>query len=283
MGHVDQGDGNNVLFNSGTIIGDLFEGTGADRVSNINGSITGDVHLGFGADSFDGRGGMVGGTVFGGDEDDIFIGNATWADVFDGGSERDTLDFRTQGAVSVALDNNFDPGGAALGDEYTGFENIFGSRGGNDLLRGDGAANTLYGLGGADQIDGAGGHDFLRGATGIDALTGGLGNDAFAYGALNEIGDTISDFSSVAAGNNDVFRITASAFGGGLVAGTLAANQFQTRADNVAQDGDDRFIFRTTDKTLWFDADGNGLTSAAVMVADLQASATMTNLDILVV
>jgi hypothetical protein len=50
----------------------------------------------------------------------------------------------------------------------------------------------------------------------------------------------------------------------------------------LAQDADDRFIFRTTDQTLWYDADGSG-SGAALMIADLQAGATMTNLDILIV
>jgi hypothetical protein len=60
------------------------------------------------------------------------------------------------------------------------------------------------------------------------------------------------------AGNNDRFRIDASEFGGGLAAGgTLAASQFRTRADNVAQDANDRFVLRTTDATLWFDSNGN--------------------------
>ena len=67
-----------------------------------------------------------------------------------------------------------------------------------------------------------------------------------------------------------------------LVAGTtLAASQFEVRADNLAQDADDRFIFRTTDQTLWFDSNGNaggGLSE----VADLQASAVLTAANILI-
>ncbi|NJM29742.1 MAG: hypothetical protein HC855_06250 [Rhizobiales bacterium] len=44
----------------------------------------------------------------------------------------------------------------------------------------------------------------------------------------------------------------------------------------------DDFIVAAAGRTLWFDADGNG-GGVAVMVADLQAAATMTNADILVV
>ncbi len=152
---------------------------------------------------------------------------------------------------------------------------------GADLLRGDRFAKSLTGLGGRDSLDGASGADTLRGGNGADVLTGGLGNDLFGYFTLSETGDTITDFSNV-GGNDDQFVITASAFGGGLVAGALAAAQFQIRSDNVAQDADDRFIFRTTDQTLWFDDDGTGA-SAARMLADLQASAVLTAADILLV
>ena len=64
--------------------------------------------------------------------------------------------------------------------------------------------------------------------------------------------------------------------------GDPAAGQFRARADNHAQDADDRFIFRTTDRTLWFDADGSGA-GAAIMVADLQAGAVVTAADILLI
>jgi hypothetical protein len=59
----------------------------------------------------------------------------------------------------------------------------------------------------------------------------------------------------------------------------LAATQFRARGDNLAQDADDRFIFRTTDASLWFDADGKG-SAAAEMIADLQAGAVLTAADI---
>ena len=85
------------------------------------------------------------------------------------------------------------------------------------------------------------------------------------------------------ASDDDAFMVSASNFGGGLVAGQpLAAAQFQTRADNLAQDADDRFIFRTTDATLWFDRDGSGA-AGAVLLADLQADATVTSADFVLV
>ena len=98
---------------------------------------------------------------------------------------------------------------------------------------------------------------------------------------MNECGDQITDFGNILS-SDDRFQITAAAFGGGLVAGVLAANQFVTRADNLAQDADDRFIFNTTDQTLWFDSNGNAA-GGLTMVADLQAGAVVTAADILLI
>ena len=96
---------------------------------------------------------------------------------------------------------------------------------------------------------------------------------------MAEWGDIISDFGA-AAGNDDSFGLQATGFGGGLVAGALAASQFISRADNLAQDADDRFIFRTTDQTLWFDIDGFG-GGGPSLIADLQAGVVLTAADIL--
>ena len=58
------------------------------------------------------------------------------------------------------------------------------------------------------------------------------------------------------------------------------AFRFQVRADNVAQDADDRFIFNTTDHTLWFDVNGSGV-GGVTLLATLQASAVLSSADIL--
>lgn len=268
--------------NRGEIVGDIFVGAGDDTVDNRDGSIEGDVDLGAGADVYTGANGTIYGTVFGGIGADRFTGNANMAEDFDGGADLDTLDFRMLGAVVVSLDGSLANAGSAAGDTYIGFENVNGSNAGSDHILGNAAANVINGLGGNDTLGGGGGADNLRGGTGLDVMTGGLGNDTFRFLTFADFGDQITDFSSNAAGDNDRFMLTAADLGGGLAAGTLAAAQFQSRADNLAQDADDRFIFRTTDRTLWFDVDGNG-SDAAVMVADLQAGATMTALDILLI
>mgnify|MGYP001765778972 CR=1 FL=1 len=149
------------------------------------------------------------------------------------------------------------------------------------MIRGSAVANLILGMGGNDVIDGQDGADVLRGGAGVDTVTGGRGNDSFRFQTLTEGGDIITDFSNV-GGDADRFQIVAANFGGGLVAGALAATQFQSRADNLAQDADDRFIFRTTDQTLWFDADGTGA-GAALLIADMQAGVALTSLDIVLI
>lgn len=276
-----------MIINRGTIGGSLKH-TAID-ISDIcltndtlrnSGLIIGEVQLGGGNDRYDGRGGEVLGTVFGGVGNDTFT-PGTEIDNFNGGVGTNWLDLSAGPAVAMALDGAFQNNGATAGDLYSGIENIIGSHTGADFLRGDAANNVLIGLGGNDVVFGMAGSDNLEGRLGVDTLNGGLGNDRFVFRAALEGGDIITDFASAAVGNNDSILISAAGFGAELVAGVLAASQFQIRIDNHAQDSTDRFIFRTTDKTLWFDADGNGA-GAAVMLADMQASATMTATDILI-
>ncbi|TNC60464.1 calcium-binding protein [Rubellimicrobium roseum] len=162
-----------------------------------------------------------------------------------------------------------------------GADFLYGGHG-KDRLHGAAGHDLLQGEKGDDILDGGLSNDRLSGGVGRDRLTGGLGHDAFVFTARSEGRDIITDFHN-RAGDNDLFRIDASGFGGGLVEGrTLAASQFRARADNVAQDADDRFIFRTTDKTLWFDSNGNE-SGGRTLLADLQTDATVTYADILLV
>jgi Ca2+-binding RTX toxin-like protein len=151
---------------------------------------------------------------------------------------------------------------------------------GADRITGTTVAETLAGNNGNDTLAGGGGADRIEGGLGKDRLTGGAGNDIFVFASPD--GDTITDFRNV-VGNNDGLHLVAAGFGGGLVAGNpVAPGQFRTRADNAAQDANDRFIFRTTDKTLWFDANGNAA-GGLTLVADLQQTATLTVADFLLV
>ncbi|WP_218013952.1 hypothetical protein, partial [Rubellimicrobium rubrum] len=97
----------------------------------------------------------------------------------------------------------------------------------------------------------------------------------FQFASSAEFGDVITDFRSQ-AGNSDRFEFSAASFG--MAVGTLSASRLQIRADNVAQDGDDRFIFRTTDQTLWYDNNGKD-PSGLGLIADLDSGAMVTLSD----
>jgi Ca2+-binding RTX toxin-like protein len=100
-----------------------------------------------------------------------------------------------------------------------------------------------------------------------NTLTGSAGVDTFVLNKTSV--DTITDFAT-----NEKLQISASAFGG-LAVGNLVATQLlvgigATAATTAAQ----RFIFNTTDKSLYFDSDGlNG--SAAVKIGVLAGSPTL--------
>jgi Ca2+-binding RTX toxin-like protein len=265
-----------IVHNHGTMNGRVSQLGGNDTLVN-RGTIVGDVELGADNDTFDNRGGTLEGTAFGNAGGDLFYAGAS-AEVLDGGADSDLLDFRASTGVTASLDNSLGGTGWALGDIYTNIESISGSNSGNDFLRGSNANNILYGNGGTDRLEGLAGNDIVHGGLGADTMAGGAGNDWFQYSAPTEGGDTILDFGN-AAGNNDQFRLSAAGFGGGLVAGALAATRFQSRADNLAQDADDRFIFRTTDQTLWFDVNGNAA-GGLTLIADCQAGTVLTAADI---
>ncbi|MBJ2150474.1 calcium-binding protein [Paracoccus sp. IB05] len=287
LGWQASGSGTSLtIFNTGTIFGGSI-GVRAPFLTATtlrnSGEITGGIDLSSVNDVFDNRNGVLNGTAFGNSGNDVFIGNPSQSEIFNGGTGVDLLDFRySNGSVIVALDLSRPNAGQALGDLYYQFENIFGSQQ-NDILTGDNGNNVLTGEDGTDWLHGRGGNDLLRGGLGADTMAGGLGNDIFQYLNPGEGGDTIMDFANVAA-NNDAFQFSAAGFGGGLTAGALAAAAFQAGTTNVAATADVRFMHRITDNSIWYDADGNGA-GAAVLIATLQGGVTgaaLTHADFLI-
>ncbi len=252
-----------------------FGGNYVDLVTN-KGIMRGMVDLGGGNDLYDGRGGTVMGAIMGGEGDDRFIaGNAK--DTIDGGAGIDLLDFgtRTNGVIVDLLTPSNNRGTGVVGDIYTNIENLAGGTMA-DKLTGDAGSNSLFGNGGNDTLKGGAGDDVLEGGLGKDNLTGGGEADSFVFNSTTGMGDLILDFTS----GLDHIVLNAAAFGYGVAVGALEAADFLISTKAVARDASDHFIFRTTDKTLWFDADGAG-GRAAILVADLQAGASMTAADLL--
>ena len=258
--------------NTGTVESPNFAflgGLGSDNVVN-KGTLRGAVSLGDGNDSYDGRGGHVYGNITGGTGDDRFI-LGSYAEVIDGGYGDDTVDFsKLTAGITFNLGNTAaNTATVVKGDTFTSIEIVVGT-GYRDTLTGDAQNNTLLGGGNIDVLNGGAGEDVLEGGAGKDTLTGGDGGDVFVFRAYGDRSDVITDFDA----NMDHILLEGSAFGYGLFEGAVAVADFIISTTNATLDATDRFVFRTTDNTLWFDADGRG-GAASVLVCDLQAGATL--------
>ena len=180
-------------------------------------------------------------------------------------------------------------------DTFTGVEKVYGSTIGDTIagsLAGTGTQvflgagndkatmgannDTVFGEAGIDTINGGIGNDQIVGGVGADILTGGVGIDKFFYVSTTDGTDLISDFAV-----DDFFAFKGTVFGA-LPVGALAATRFWTNATGVAHDADDRFIFNTTDDTLWYDSNGTAA-GGAFKMADMNIAFNLTAADVLVV
>ncbi|HEY9621428.1 MAG TPA: GDSL-type esterase/lipase family protein [Crinalium sp.] len=124
-----------------------------------------------------------------------------------------------------------------------------------------------------DTIIGTSGNNVINGSGGSDRLTGGGGVDTFVYTSFNDGGDVITDFT-----NSDFIQISASGFGGGLVAGIgLAAGVASATGTfvngNTPVGTGATFLY--SGGVLSFDADGTGA-GAAIEIATLSGSPSLT-------
>ena len=145
--------------------------------------------------------------------------------------------------------------GAAGRDVIRGFA-------GNDVLRGLNGNDNLLGGKGQDTIDGGNGSDLIVGGRDEDILRGGTGKDTFVFYSP-DAPDIIRDFNP----NDDVIRLRAQRFAGGLTVGDLNASQFHLGAS--ATQSSHRVLYDATTNTLLFDRDGTGA-AEAVAIATLE-------------
>lgn len=229
--------------------------------------------------------------IISGDAGDDTIIYSGGPDTIYGGSGCDTVVFNCETPVSVSLFGSNNSIGVLLSeveniisgagsDEITGDwkNNVLIGNDGNDTLSGYGGDDSLlggagtdllWGLEGQDTMIGGSGNDTLGGGAHFDLLTGGTGNDVFQYNKPEQGGDTITDFCQAGYGNDDRFMMNVAGFGGGLSVGVLLADQFVVRTiGNSGMDNRDRFVFNSSDDTLWFDSDGIG-GYAPVLIARL--------------
>lgn len=134
-----------------------------------------------------------------------------------------------------------------------------------------------------DTLIGNSDDNIIKGNGGWDNLTGGGGRDIFVYKNPNQGFDTITDFS-----DDDIFRITAAKFGGGLQAdvslsnGTASATGVLVQGDNPEAIGTSgNFLYNTSSGLLSFDVDGTGSQSAMALVSlEGQPSLSVEQFDI---
>jgi Ca2+-binding RTX toxin-like protein len=260
----------NVEFVSGTQKDDRMAGSSANNQL-------------YGNDGDDRLSGAGGADILGGGDGDDTLDGGAGADRLIGGEGIDAADY-SKALVQVSADLQAVVAGTgdALGDRFSGIENLRGTdlSAGVDRLRGDAGANHILGLAGNDLIDARAGGDRVEGGLGADTVRGNIGDDVFVYASAAEGGDAVLDFSSNAAGDNDSFAFRAAGFGAGLVAGAaLAANQFEANTAGAATLATTRFVYDTDDRVLRFDANGSAV-GGAVVIAALQNGATLTIDDI---
>ena len=241
------------------------------------------------ADTLDGARGDD--TVWGGLGDDTFLFGAG-RDTFYGGGGNDTFHVSFGDRVLEATGE----GSADRVIAYSSFtlaagqaiEILQAASGTTAMdLRGNNLANQIIGNAGANFLQGGGGRDTLSGEAGDDTLTGGLGRDTVTGGAGADTfvlmpgaanADRITDFTAAV----DRLQLDAASFAAGLIAGPLAPAQFAANRSGQGGSADHRFIYETDTGRLYFDADGNGAASRA-LIATLLGSPDLTAEDFLLV
>jgi Ca2+-binding RTX toxin-like protein len=227
----------------------LYGGGGADAMSTVAGDDF--AYGGAGDDYIAGREGND--TLYGDDGYDVMDGGIG-ADILRGNAGSDFL-IGGDGSDSIFGGD----GGTVAGNLGDTGDQWLGGDGGDDYISGD--------LG-SDRLSGGTGNDVLIGGEGFDYMTGEAGVDTFVYNAISDgsISEQIGDWQ----GGVDKLRIDASAFGGGLAAGVLAANQLVI--GTVANQAFGQFLYNAANGVLYWDADGTGA-GAAVAFTRLFTSA----------
>ncbi len=262
-------------------------GTGNALANSITGNgganlLTGDA----GNDSLAGGGGND--TLVGDAGKDTLVGGAG-ADLLQGGAGNDGYQVDSLDTIqdTAGID------GVEAGFSYvlaTGLENLRLS--GSDSINGTGnaAANNMTGNTGAnlliafegnDTLNGAAGNDTLVGGLGADRLAGSTGADTFRYSSAAEGGDTIVSYRA----NEDTIEVSATGFGGGLVAGMniVASGRYAQNATGTATsaNGVGQFVLETDTGLLSWDADGTGA-GAAVLLANIASALSWSGTEITV-
>ncbi|HEX6691306.1 MAG TPA: M10 family metallopeptidase C-terminal domain-containing protein [Burkholderiales bacterium] len=250
------------------------------------------------------------------DGDDLLDGGGSEFDLISfSGDAGAVVDFgagtATNGSSSVSFINIEEVYGSNAGDRF-----VAGSASGGVHFVGQEGDDTLIGGAGDDTLDSAGhlndqpneaiengndlliggaGNDGLDGGGGSDTLNGGLGNDwmsgndahfnpsADTYVFDVEAGTANADFFDFYH-QEDTLELHASAMPALGAGGRFAVDDVRFHAAAGAtggHDADDRVVYNTTTRELFYDADGGGA-GAAQLIATLAAGSTIQAGDIVV-
>ncbi len=271
----------NLIVNSGEILsgGIAFDASSASGPENIivnTGGIVGDILFGAEDDRYDGREGNVLGGVFGddgndvllgGDEGNIFLGEVG-NDTLKGGGGDDTLEGGTGDDVLFGQEGSDSLSGGLDNDELRGGE-------GADELFGEQGADTLHGGEGDDLLDGGSSKDILRGGIGADSLMGGNARDTLYGGNDDDMLDGGSEGDTLYGGNGD--DTLDGGTGDDMIVGGRGDDELRGNT------GADTFVFirkNGDDVITDFSDDIDFLDLSALSIANLaefQAAATDTN------
>ncbi len=240
---------------------DVLSGIEHIEGSRFNDSITGDIKANviFGGAGDDDL-------YFSGGADSLFGGTGANDSLYLGRSAAQVSLFQGKGSGGIVVDGIENLYGSMRNDNLTGnfANNIIAGGGGDDVLSGFGGNDHLIGSSGDDKLYGGRGDDRLVGGAGADTIRGGLGSNQFIYNSPKEGGDFIADFKTD-PDTADRIHVRGTNFGN-LDLGQLKANQFVSNEDDItAKDSNDRFIYRESDATLWFDMDGTGVLPARLL------------------
>jgi len=248
----------NVTFVDGSrlLFGDNSTAQGDDNSNTLTGGAGRDLIFGYGG------------------SDTINIGSANFGfgDHIDGGAGFDTINFN--GYVSAALTIDFAAGTITSSTGSATFANI-------ERVIGGSGNDSISGAAGSQNLTSANGNDTLWGAGGVDTLWSGGGADVFLFrevGSANA--DNLGDFTS----GTDKISLDATVMTALGASGNFAAGDARFWAAAGAtggHDADDRVVYNTTTRQVFYDADGSG-PGAGQLIATLQSGATLVATDITV-
>ncbi|MEH2329883.1 MAG: calcium-binding protein [Nostoc sp.] len=144
-------------------------------------------------------------------------------------------------------------------------------------IKGTNYDDLIVGGNGDDTLNGSLGNDILIGGKGNDKLYGESGTDTFAFNNFNEGVDKLDDFNAT----NELIRVSAAGFGGGLSIGSLQTSQFSIGAS--ATTSTQRFIYNDVTGGLFFDRDGSANAFTQVQFGQLLSGLSLTKNNFVVV